>query len=187
MNKKINTKAIVMSAILCSIAIIIPMFSPIKIILEPASFTLASHVPIFLAMFISPSTAIFVTLGAAIGFLFGGFPLPVVLRALSHLLFVIVGSLYIKKNSTVISDNKKSIIYSFMISLLHAIGEVLIIIPFYFGLSLSQGYYDEGFIVSVLGLVGVGTVIHSMVDFYLARYIWKLVPKDVVKKVIANA
>lgn len=183
MNKKINTKAIVMSAILCSIAIIIPMFSPIKIILEPASFTLASHVPIFLAMFISPSTAIFVTLGAAIGFLFGGFPLPVVLRALSHLLFVIVGSLYIKKNNTVISDNKKSIIYSFIISLLHAIGEVLIIIPFYFGLSLSQGYYDEGFI----GLVGVGTVIHSMVDFYLARYIWKLVPKDVVKKVIANA
>ncbi|MGL5641117.1 MAG: hypothetical protein ACRDDM_02550, partial [Paraclostridium sp.] len=88
MNRKSNTKSIVISALLCTLGIIIPMFSPIKLILEPASFTLASHVPIFIAMFISPSTAIFVTLGSTIGFLLGGFPIVIVFRALSHLIFV---------------------------------------------------------------------------------------------------
>lgn len=98
MNSKINTKAVVMSALLCALGIIIPMFSPIKLILEPASFTLASHVAIFIAMFISPSTAIFVTFGTTIGFLLGGFPIVVVARAFSHLVFVSFGSLYLKKN-----------------------------------------------------------------------------------------
>lgn len=186
MNKKINTQAVVISAILCSIAIIIPMFSPIKIILEPASFTLASHVPIFLAMFISPGTAIFVTVGSTIGFLLGGFPITVVLRALSHLLFVIVGSIYLKKHKGIIDEGKPSLIYSFTVSLIHAVGEVLIVIPFYLGSSLSQGYYDKGFIVSILGLVGIGTIIHSMIDFSLSKYIWKLIPKDVVKKIVVN-
>ena len=57
----------VIAALLCAIGIIIPLFSPLKIILEPMSFTLASHVPTFLAMFISPVTAIFVSIGTAIG------------------------------------------------------------------------------------------------------------------------
>lgn len=187
MSNKSNTQGIVISAILCSIAIIIPMFSPIKIILEPASFTLASHVPIFLAMFISTQTAILVTIGAAIGFLFGGFPLPIVLRALSHLLFVVIGSIYINKNKSTIYEKKKSLVYSFVISVVHAVGEVIIIMPFYFGLSLSQGYYDKGFIVSVIGLVGIGTIIHSMIDFSLAKYIWNLVPKGEVQKNIIKA
>ena len=187
MSNKLNTQGIAISAILCSIAIIIPMFSPIKIVLEPASFTLASHVPIFLAMFISPQTAIFVTIGSTIGFLFGGFPLPIVLRALSHLLFVVIGSLYIKKNSNIIYEKKKSLAYSFVMSVVHAIGEVMIIMPFYFGSSLSQGYYDKGFMISVIGLVGIGTIIHSMVDFSLAKYIWNLVPKSVVQKNIIKA
>ena len=181
MNNKVNTQGVVISAILCSIAIMIPMISPIKIILEPASFTLASHVPIFLAMFISPQTAIFVTFGSTIGFLFSGFPLPIVLRALSHLLFVLVGSIYLKKNN-IFYDKGKSIIYSFIISVIHAIGEVMIIMPFYFGSSLSQGYYDKGFMISVIGLVGIGTIIHSMVDFYLAKYIWRLIPKNATQK-----
>lgn len=182
MNKKVNTQSIVISAILCSIAIIIPMFSPIKIVLEPASFTLASHVPIFIAMFISPQTALFVTVGSTIGFLLGGFPITVVLRALSHVLFVMIGSIYLSKNKSVIDNNKSSILYSLIISLIHAISEVLIVIPFYFGSSLSQGYYDKGFVVSVLGLVGVGTIVHSMIDFYFAKYIWKLAPSSVIKK-----
>lgn len=183
MNKKVNTQAVVISAILCSIAIIIPMFSPIKIILEPASFTLASHVPIFLAMFISPGTALFVTVGSTIGFLLGGFPITVVLRALSHLLFIIIASVYLKKHKNIINEGKSSLLYSFTISLIHAIGEVLIVIPFYLGSSLSQGYYDKGFIISILGLVGLGTIIHSMIDFSLSKYIWKLMPKDIVKKI----
>jgi niacin transporter len=181
MSNKLNTRAVILSALLCSIGIIIPMFSPIKIILEPASFTLASHVAIFIAMFISPGTALFVAVGTALGFLLGGFPIPVVLRALSHVVFVSIGSIYLKKNKSVIKDMKSSLGYSFVIALIHAVSEVLIVIPFYFGSSLSAGYYDKGFIVSVLGLVGVGTIIHSMIDFSMSVYIWNLLPKEVVR------
>lgn len=179
MNRKSSTKSIVISALLCALGIIIPMFSPIKIILEPASFTLASHIAIFIAMFISPSTAIFVTLGTTIGFLLGGFPVVVALRALSHLGFVSIGSIYLKKNNEVIKSVKSSLLCSFILGLIHAVGEVLIVVPFYFGDGLSNGYYEQGFMISVLGLVGIGTIIHSMLDFGLSVYIWNLMPKEI--------
>lgn len=183
MNSKLDVRSIVTAALLCSMGIIIPLFSPIKIILEPASFTLASHVAIFIAMFISPSTALFVALGTTIGFLFGGFPIVVVLRALSHIVFVLVGSLYISKNKRVISSVKSSILFSIGIGMIHAICEVLIVIPFYFGSSLSEGYYTKGFFTSVLCLVGIGTVIHSMIDLSISVYIWNLLPKAITKRV----
>ena len=62
------------------------MFMP-KIVLEPASFTLASHVPVFIAMFISPLVAFAVALGTTIGFLMSGLPVIIVMRALSHVVF----------------------------------------------------------------------------------------------------
>ena len=40
-----------------------------KIVIGPASFTLASHVPLFVAMFFSPGMAIAVALGTTFGFL----------------------------------------------------------------------------------------------------------------------
>ncbi|MGL5754813.1 MAG: hypothetical protein ACRCYC_05765 [Paraclostridium sp.] len=178
MKRKSNTKSIVISALLCALGIIIPMFSPIKLILEPASFTLASHVSIFIAMFISPSTAIFVTLGSTVGFLLGGFPIVVVFRALSHLIFVSIGSIYLQKHSNTIKSIKSSLGYSFIIGLIHAICEVLVVLPFYFGNGLSNGYYEQGFVTSVLCLVGIGTIIHSMLDFGLSVYIWNVLPKE---------
>lgn len=178
MNNRSNTKAVVMSALLCALGIIIPMFSPIKLILEPASFTLGSHVAIFIAMFVSPSTAVFVTLGTSVGFLLGGFPIVVVARAFSHLLFVSFGSIYLSKNKGAIFSINSSIGFSFIMGILHAIGEVLVVIPFYFGSSLTQGYYEQGFATSILLLVGLGTVIHSMLDFGLSVYIWNLMPKE---------
>ena len=33
--------------------------------------------------------------------------------------------------------------------------------------------------ISVLGLVGIGTIIHSMLDFGLSVYIWNLMPKEI--------
>ena len=41
------------AALLCAIAILVPMISPVKIPLGPMSFTLGSHVAIFIAMFLS--------------------------------------------------------------------------------------------------------------------------------------
>ena len=181
MNSKLNTKEVIMAALLCAIGIMIPMISPIKIVLEPASFTLASHVAIFIAMFISTKVALLVTVGTTIGFFIGGFPIVVVARALSHLVFVIVGWSLIKNKESI--TIKGSLGSSFIIGMIHGICEVLVVIPFYFNSSLSPAYYDKGFLQGVILLVGVGTVIHSMLDFSLSVYIWNLLPKGFVNKI----
>ena len=61
--QKNNIQNLTYAAILAAFGVLIPMVMPAKIIIGPASYTLASHVPVFLAMFISPSVAIFVALG----------------------------------------------------------------------------------------------------------------------------
>ena len=86
-----------LAGVLCAIGIIIPIFSPVKIRLDPMSFTLASHVAIFLAMFISPAVGVAVSVGTTLGFLVGGFTMPVVLRALTHVVWVALGAYYLQK------------------------------------------------------------------------------------------
>jgi len=147
------------------------MFSPVKIVIEPASFTLASHVPIFIAMFISPAVAVFVAIGTTIGFLFGGFPIIVVLRAATHIFFTLIGSLYIHKISKSNLSFVKLRIFSFCIAIIHAVGELVVVSVFYFNGNISPAHVEQGFTLSVLLLVGLGTVIHSMIDFEIARII----------------
>jgi len=147
------------------------MFSPIKIILEPASFTLASHVPIFIAMLIAPSMGIAVAVGTTLGFFFGGFPLVIVLRAASHILFTTLGSLYIRKNSELYKSKVKYRIYSLVVALIHAFAEMVVSAIFYFTGSMSTAYYQKGFTISILLLVGLGTAIHSMFDFEIANIV----------------
>ena len=88
MTKSKSLYHLVLAGVLCAIGIIIPMFSPIKIRIDPMSFTLASHVAVFLAMFISPAVGAAVALGTTLGFFLGGFSLPIVLRALSHICII---------------------------------------------------------------------------------------------------
>ena len=61
------------AALLCAVGILVPMISPVKVTLEPMSFTLASHVALFLAMFVSPAVALAVSVGTTLGFLLAGF------------------------------------------------------------------------------------------------------------------
>ena len=55
------------AALLTALAILIPQVMP-KIVIPPASFTLASHVPIMIGMLISPVGAVIVAFGSTIGF-----------------------------------------------------------------------------------------------------------------------
>ena len=65
----------------------------------------------------------------------------------------------------------KSQLFSFNIALIHALGETLVVTVFFYGgLGLDN---SQGFFYTVFLLVGVGTLVHSMVDFLLAQYIWK--------------
>ena len=112
MNTRTQTKHITIAALLIAIGILIPMISPLKIILEPASFTLASHVATMIAMFLSPGIAVAVAFGTAVGFMLGGFPLVVVLRAATHMIFSYVGAKYIQKHPEMAHDIKKSLLFT---------------------------------------------------------------------------
>ncbi len=172
-NTSNKVKTMVIAALLCTIGIIIPMYSPVKILIEPASFTLASHVPIFIAMFISPPVALAVALLTAFGFLFAAFPIIVVFRAMTHIVFATVGSFILKKNGNVLSSFGGTALFSTLMAVIHAICEVLVVTYFYWGNSMTSANYDKGYLVAVLGLVGVGTLIHSTIDFTIAYFIWK--------------
>ena len=165
------------TALLCAIGILIPMVMPIRVVIEPMSFTLAAHVAIFIAMFISPSAAVAVTLGTTVGFFFGGFPIVIVARAGSHIFFAALGALYIKKNPRIMRSEFGLIVFSFFVAIIHAVAEVLSVVPFYFAGGLPGGFYARGFVMGVIILVGVGTVAHSMVDFAIARLVWRPLEK----------
>ncbi len=183
-NKQIHTMAL--AALLIAVGVVIPAIMPIKVVIPPASFTLASHVAIMLAMFVSPFTAIIVALGTTLGFLLGGFPLAVVLRALSHVVWAGIGAWYLKQHPDVFTDWKKSIAMIIAISLLHAICEVLIILPLYFGNALPEANYTQGFMYSIIVLVGVGTIVHSCVDFILSLGVWRILVKSGSVRAISN-
>ena len=178
MRAKTNTFTLALTGMLIAIGIIIPTFSPIKVIIEPASFTLASHVAIFIAMFISPQVAVAVSLGTTLGFFLGGFPLTVVLRALTHVIFSLVGALYLKKtNYTCIHSVKDSLLFSLVIGIIHAVCEVLVVLPFYINGSMPAANYEKGFFVSIFLLGGIGSVIHSMIDFAISVWLFKPIQK----------
>ena len=156
---------ICIAGLLSAIGILIPMFAP-KIVIEPASFTLASHVAIFIAMFISPEIAISVALISSFGFFIAGFPLVVVLLALTHLIFATTGAFVLKKHNNILLSPKTMIPFALLISILHAVAEVTVVSLYYLGTGASMSMYY------IFGLVGIGTIIHSLVDFSIALLVW---------------
>ena len=172
MKRNTNLQSLVIAALLCAIGIVIPMFAP-KIVLEPASFTLASHVPVMIALFISPPVALAVAVGTTLGFAFAGFPIVIVLRALTHIVFVMIGALLLKKRPNMLASVWSSAAFGLLLALIHAVCEVAVVTWFYFGNGMSKANYAHGYIFSVVLLIGVGTVIHSMVDFSIAIFVWR--------------
>ncbi len=181
---KNKVKIMTISGLLCALGILIPMIFP-SFRMEPASYTLASHVPLFIATFISPTVTAFVAIVSTFGFFIAGFPIVVVMRALTHLVFSLIGAFVLKKNSHLLLSNKSTIIYAFVISVIHGAAEVLVV-TYYYGINdMAAGYYELGYMVSVLLMVGVGTVIHSLVDFSIAVLVWK--PIQQIISIPANA
>ena len=174
MKKDLKLQKMCAAALLCAIGILIPIFSPIKIRLEPMSFTLGSHVAIFIAMFISPSVAVTVTLGTTIGFLLGGFTPIVVLRAASQIVFVVVGAYILQKHPGIMNNYKKYIAFSIFLGIIHAAGEVLVCSIFFF----SGAMAGAEFFKTIILLVGVGTLVHSIIDMSIAVMVYKPICKS---------
>ena len=154
------------TAVLIAVGILIPMVAP-RIVIGPASYTLASHVAIFVAMFISPSVAVGVTLGTTIGFFFGGFPLVIVFRAASHIIWALPGALYLSRTDKFSISWVRLRVFSFVIAIVHGIGEVAAVAIFYLGAGFPSGVG----LVWIVSFIGLGTVVHSMVDLEIANVV----------------
>ncbi len=179
-HKKILTMTL--SALLIAVGIVIPMISPIKIQIGPMSFTLASHVAIMVALFISPQVSIAVALGTTLGFFLAGFPDVVVLRALSHVIWAAFGGYYIMKHSDLFQSPIKTLGFNLAIAVIHALGEMIVVVPFYYG----AGMDIQAFCYMVFGLVGLGTIVHSSVDFIISLVVWKALSQNTSISDVSN-
>ncbi|MBO0432706.1 hypothetical protein [Enterococcus sp. DIV0660C] len=174
--KNNSVRHLTISALLIGMGIIIPLVMP-KIMIPPASFTLASHVPLFLAMFFSPGVAVAVALGTTFGF-FLSTPVIIALRALSHIIFAVIGAWYLqKKPGIVLKDGKFTLAnwkfqgFNFFIGVIHSIAEMLVVSAFYFMGNMPDTYYSEGYFYTVFILMGIGGLIHSLVDYNIAYFV----------------
>lgn len=163
-----HMQVLVLASLLIAVGTVVPMLMP-KIIIGPMSFTLASHVAVMVAIFISPNVAIAVALGTTLGFFMAGFPFVVVMRALTHVIWAFIGAKYAQKNPQIFEQPFKTFQFNLMIALIHALSEMIIVIPFYYG----NGMDLQTFAYMVFGLVGLGTIIHSSIDFCITLPVWK--------------
>jgi niacin transporter len=144
---KTNVKKMIITALLIAFSIVIPvMFGPfLRVYLPPFSATLASHVPLFIAMFLGPFEASIVGLGSALGFLFA-FPDPIIAaRAATHIAVGFVGGNLVQKNmkyATVMA----------ILAPIHGILEALVVY------ALTKNVY-AAFLVT-----GIGTILHHIAD-----------------------
>lgn len=169
-----KSKSLAISGLLTALGILIPIiFAPYAIRIEPyASYTLASHVPVMVAMFFSPGIAVAVAVGTSLGFLITTGPI-IFARAFSHTVFAYIGASYIKKNRDIINNKKKLIVFNLIISLIHVISEVIIVSPFFIGESFDL----KSYLITVVGFIGLGGYIHSLIDFTIASIVVKRLPK----------
>jgi niacin transporter len=144
---KTNVKKMIITALLIAFSIVIPvMFGPfLRVYIPPFSATLASHVPLFIAMFLGPFEASVVGLGSALGFLFA-FPDPIIaMRASTHIVVGLIGGKLVQKNMK----------YATVMAItgpIHGILEALVVY------ALTKNVY-AAFIVT-----GIGTILHHVAD-----------------------
>jgi niacin transporter len=174
--RKNSVRKLTISALLIGMGVIIPMVMP-KIMIPPASFTLASHVPLFIAMFFTPGVAVAVALGTTFGF-FLTTPVIIALRALSHLVFALIGAWYLQKHPSIVLKNGQFTFanwrfqgFNFVIGVIHSLAEMLVVSIFYFIGNMPETYYSQGYFYTVFILMGIGGLIHSLVDYNIAYFI----------------
>lgn len=174
--KKNSVKQLTIAALLVGMGIVIPMVMP-KIVIGPASFTLASHVPLFVAMFFSPSIALAVAFGTAFGFLMTT-PLIIALRALSHIVFAFIGANYLQRHPEIVLNNKKFQIYNVWIGVIHSVVEMCVVALFYMSGNTIGTVYDGNLFVFLFGFMGIGGFVHSLVDYNIAYFVSKALSKS---------
>lgn len=174
MGKRNQVFNLTLTALLIALGILIPivMQPPFKIHIEPASYTLFSHVPLMIAMMISLPMGIYVALGTTLGFAFALTPI-VAARAASHLVFVIIFGYIISKRKDVLKG-WKAVLFAIALSVVHAAAETLVVTVF-----MGIG---ENYLYNILVLVGIGGFIHSLFDFGVSLLVYKRIEPMISKR-----
>lgn len=171
MKSRFSTRDMVLTALLIAIGLLIPMVFtglPFRIVVGPYSATLMAHVPVILAMFISPISAAFAAIGTTVGFFFTATPI-IAVRAASHIVFAIVGALLIK-------NGIKALPLCLITGIIHSLLEGVVVLIFFVG-----GYNDPNPNYSNLALAMItviGTLVHHCVDFAIAYAVAKPLEKS---------
>ena len=162
MKTGIKTKDLVLTALLIAIGIIIPIyFGFLRVVLPPAfTATIMAHVPIFIAMFISPWSALFTAIGPTLGFAFSGLDPVVTARAGSHIVFALVGAFMIKKRCNLV-------LTGVVTAVLHALCEGLTVYLFLL-LGFTTAKDGASFVSVAFYVTGIGTLIHDTIDYIIA-------------------
>lgn len=148
-----KTKKIVLASLLIALSFIIPLLPLPKFVLGPYSATLASHVPLMIGMFISPWVVVGAAIGSAGAFLMALGPV-VALRALSHVLFGLVGAVMLKKKMNLF-------LVCAVTMVLHAAGELVVAMLF-----------GSAF-MAIFTTVGLLTMVHHVIDFVISLVVIK--------------
>lgn len=147
-------KKMIISALLTAIAVIIPLqFGFLKINFGPFTATVASHVPMFIAMIISPKVGIVVGIGSTLAFAMTS-PLVVAVRAASHIIVGYVGGRLFRKYKTLKMP-------TLITAPIHGILEGLALIPF--GIDTW----------TIILITIFGTIIHHFIDAFISFIIIK--------------
>jgi len=150
---KTNLKKMVISSLLIAMSIIIPViFGPfLKVYIPPFSATLASHVPMFIAMFLGPFEAAVVGIGSVVGFLFAiGDPI-VAMRASSHIVVGYIGAKMIVKKMS----------YGKVVAFTAPI----------------HGVFEGLVVLLSIVVTGIGTIIHHVIDGLISLPIIRIIQK----------
>lgn len=151
-----KTKDLVVAGILTAFSIIIPLWfgGVLGINIPPFSATVASHVPVMLAMAINPLVAVVVGFGSALGFLLKGLPIVIAARAAMHPLFALVGALLIKRGLSF--TGALAITWP-----IHVVLEALVVLIFGFD------------IYTAFVVVGIGTALHHVIDSVISVAVYR--------------
>ncbi|MFK4967268.1 hypothetical protein ACI1UG_03580 [Lactococcus garvieae] len=179
-----RSRNLVIGALLTALGILIPMIMPAKIVIGPASFTLASHVPVMAAMFFSPYLAALVAVGTTLGF-FISVPVPLIwMRAATHIVVMTAGAWFLKKNPDLVDKKVKLQVFNLILGVFHAGLEALVVLAFY---RIGFADLNPQALNSLLMLVFFGGIVHSFVDFNLAFGLCKVLNKIYTIDVFKNS
>src|SRR5699024_532505 len=174
--RKNSVHQLTISDLLNALAVLIPMIMP-KIVIGPVSYTLASHFLFFVAMFFLPTVVIALSLVTFFWFLMT-FSLIIALRALSHIIFAVLGALYLQKHPGIVLNQKQFQWFNVVIGLIHSVCEVLVVALFSLVGTVSGTTYGGSAFVFYFVFLGIGGFIHSLIDYNIAFFVVRSLSKS---------